>query len=182
MTFWEELPPHRHGTVVEIADVLRRLHDLPLPTGLLDPLDPFVRLAERIDAGTGLPADDRAWLHARLGELRDQYRALPAGLPLTVVHGDAWGGWREMYLTCTTTCVTGSLPRLVITMSGNGGTVASATSPTTSPRFRPRRTASSLDQMRSMTSAVNSGNSFGFDGEHGLVRGVGPAAPEIGLK
>jgi aminoglycoside phosphotransferase (APT) family kinase protein len=92
VTFWEELPPHRHGTVVEIADVLRHLHDLPVPAGLLDPLDPFVRLAERIDTGTTLPADDRAWLHGRLAELREQYRTLPVGLPTTVVHGDAWGG------------------------------------------------------------------------------------------
>lgn len=92
VTFWEELPPHRHGTVVEIADVLRRLHDLPILTGLLEPLDPFVRLAERIDAGTTLTVDDRAWLHARLGTLREQYRTLPPGLPSTVVHGDAWGG------------------------------------------------------------------------------------------
>ena len=92
VTFWEELPPHRHGTVAEIADVLRRLHDLPVPTGLLGPLDPSVRLAERIDAGTTLADDDRAWLHERLAALREQYRALPAGMPPTVVHGDAWSG------------------------------------------------------------------------------------------
>lgn len=92
VTFWEELPPHRHGAVVEVAAALRRLHDLPVPAGLLAPLDPFVRLAERIDAGITLAADDREWLHERLDGLREQYRALPAGMSLTVVHGDAWGG------------------------------------------------------------------------------------------
>lgn len=92
ITFWEELPPHRHGTVVQVADALRRLHDLPVPAGLLDPLDPFVRLPERIDAGTTLATDDREWLHDRLGDLRRQYGTMPAGLAPTVVHGDAWGG------------------------------------------------------------------------------------------
>ena len=92
VTFWEELPPHRHGTVAEIADALRQLHDLPVPAVLLDLLDPFVRLAARIDAGTTLPMDDRAWLNDRLGTLCKRYRALPTGLPSCVVHGDAWGG------------------------------------------------------------------------------------------
>jgi aminoglycoside phosphotransferase (APT) family kinase protein len=92
VTFWEELPPHRHGTVIEVADALRLLHDLPLPDGLLGPLDPFVRLSERIDVGSTLPPDDRAWLRAHLAALRARYEALPEGLPSRVVHGDAWGG------------------------------------------------------------------------------------------
>jgi aminoglycoside phosphotransferase (APT) family kinase protein len=92
VTFWEELPPHRHGTVVEVADALRLLHDLPLPDGLLGPLDPFVRLSERIDAASTLAPHDRAWLRAHLAALRARYGALPEGLPSRVVHGDAWGG------------------------------------------------------------------------------------------
>lgn len=92
VTFWAELPPHRHSTVVEVADALRHLHDLAVPTGLLDPLDPFVRLTERIDAGTTLALDDRAWLHDRLAVLRRQYATVPDGLAPRVVHGDAWGG------------------------------------------------------------------------------------------
>lgn len=93
VTFWEELPPHRPGTPVEIAAALRRLHDLPVPSDLLQPLDPFVRLDERIDAGTTLCPDDREWLRNRLVALRaDYYRALPARLSARVVHGDAYGG------------------------------------------------------------------------------------------
>jgi aminoglycoside phosphotransferase (APT) family kinase protein len=92
VTFWEELPPHRHGTVVEVADAVRLLHALPIPDGLLGPLDPFVRLRERIDAGGTLPANDRAWLREHLASLRERYETLPAGLPARIVHGDAWGG------------------------------------------------------------------------------------------
>jgi aminoglycoside phosphotransferase (APT) family kinase protein len=92
VTFWEELPPHRHGTIVEIADALRHLHGSPLPGRLLGALDPFVRLPERIDAGLTLTTDDRTWLHTHLAGLRERYRTLPAGMRHTVVHGDAWGG------------------------------------------------------------------------------------------
>jgi aminoglycoside phosphotransferase len=93
VTFWEELPPHRHGTVLEVADALRQLHGLPLPDcDLLGPLDPFVRLTERIEGGATLPADDRAWLRQHLAALRQRYQTLPPGLPHRVVHGDAWGG------------------------------------------------------------------------------------------
>jgi hypothetical protein len=31
ITFWEELPPHRHGTPAEVAGVLRRLHAQAMP-------------------------------------------------------------------------------------------------------------------------------------------------------
>jgi hypothetical protein len=33
ITFWEELPPHRHGTPAEVAGVLRRLHAQAMPAG-----------------------------------------------------------------------------------------------------------------------------------------------------
>ncbi len=93
VTFWEELPPHRHGTVLEVADALRLLHSLPLPSdGLLGPLDPFVRLNERINGGATLKPGDRAWLREHLAALRLRYESMPEGLPARVVHGDAWGG------------------------------------------------------------------------------------------
>ncbi|BAJ30043.1 MULTISPECIES: aminoglycoside phosphotransferase family protein [Kitasatospora] len=92
VTFWHELPPHRPGTAVELATALRRLHRLPPPEGGLGPLDPFVRLPERIDAAP-LDAPDRRRLHARLADLRTAWHelALPARQS-TVVHGDAWSG------------------------------------------------------------------------------------------
>ncbi|MFI7533622.1 phosphotransferase family protein [Streptosporangium sp. NPDC049376] len=93
VTWWRELPPHRHGTAVEVAAALRRLHDLPIPTDFdIGRLDPFVRLTERIDRAFTLTEDDRQWMRERLAELRTRWRTLPAGLPDSVVHGDAWIG------------------------------------------------------------------------------------------
>lgn len=94
VTFWLELPPHQHGTFTQVAQALRRLHDLSPPTSFpLDPLAPFVRLAERIDAATTLAAEDRVWLRDHLADLQYRYTyELPNGLPECVVHGDAWVG------------------------------------------------------------------------------------------
>lgn len=93
VTFWEELPAHRHGTPAQVADVLCRLHALPVPArSPLAPLAPFVRLAERIDSATTLTAAERHWLRERLAHLRERYARLPAGLPHRVVHGDIWVG------------------------------------------------------------------------------------------
>jgi aminoglycoside phosphotransferase (APT) family kinase protein len=93
VTFWEELPPHRHGTPAQVATAIRRLHDLPIPTDVsLGGLAPFVRLAERIDAATTLTDEDRSWLREHLASLQTRYAHLPTGLPHCVVHGDAWVG------------------------------------------------------------------------------------------
>jgi hypothetical protein len=93
VTFWRELPAHEQGSLVQVAGMLRQLHALPVPAGLhLGGLDPFVRLAERIDGAITVSADDRVWLRARLAELRRQWAALLAKLPTCVVHGDAWTG------------------------------------------------------------------------------------------
>ncbi len=93
VTFWHELPPHEHATPAQVADALRRLHELPVPTGFtLGPLAPFVRLAERIEAATTVPDEDRTWLHRHLSALQGRYAELPAGRPHRVIHGDAWVG------------------------------------------------------------------------------------------
>ncbi|GAB4588981.1 phosphotransferase [Nocardia sp. IFM 10818] len=93
VTFWTELPPHRHGTPTEVAVALRKLHSLPPPVDLdLGTLDPFVRLDKRIDGATTISADDRAWMREHLAQLRERWTQLPPGLPWCVVHGDAWVG------------------------------------------------------------------------------------------
>jgi aminoglycoside phosphotransferase len=93
VTFWHELPPHEHGTPAQVAAALRHLHTFPRPTTFdLPTIAPFVRLDERINNATTLNDDDRAWLHTRLADLHDRYSRLPEGLPLCVVHGDAWIG------------------------------------------------------------------------------------------
>ncbi|APU21266.1 phosphotransferase family protein [Actinoalloteichus sp. GBA129-24] len=91
MTFWQELPPHRHGTPTEVAGALRLLHSMPTPTEFtLPPLTPFIRLEERITAVTR--SDDQAWLRQHLISLRTRYAELTVGLPHRVLHGDAWKG------------------------------------------------------------------------------------------
>jgi hypothetical protein len=93
VTFWEELPVHRQGSPVQVADLLKRLHALPIPSApLLDGLDPFVCLPERIDSAVTVPDDDRAWLRARVADLQDRWAGLVPGLSTSVVHGDAWAG------------------------------------------------------------------------------------------
>lgn len=93
VTFWEVLPEHTHGTVEDVAHLLRDLHTLSIPTHLdLGHLDPFIRLPQRIDDAVGLTDDDVAWLRHRLDSLREAWSDLPAGRPHTVVHGDAWTG------------------------------------------------------------------------------------------
>jgi thiamine kinase-like enzyme len=92
VTIWRELPRHRPGRYSEVAAALRRLHSLS-PPDFLEPLTPFVRTAQRIDQARTLPVDDRAWLRTRLTELEDRYiKGLPDGLPVAVIHGDAYGG------------------------------------------------------------------------------------------
>ncbi|MFE4514603.1 phosphotransferase enzyme family protein [Kitasatospora sp. NPDC056783] len=102
VTFWHELPPHRPGTGADMAPLLRRLHDLPVPEHIgLGRLDPLVRLAERIDEAVTLDEHQRRWLRGHLAELQAAWDELPAGRPLCVVHGDAWGG--NTAVTATTT-------------------------------------------------------------------------------
>ncbi|KUF17336.1 phosphotransferase family protein [Streptomyces silvensis] len=91
-TFWELLPPHRHGTEADLAPLLRQMHELPTPSFSIGRLQPFVRIAERLAAANSVSDDDRQWLLDRLSELQQQWSNLPAGRPHCVIHGDAWGG------------------------------------------------------------------------------------------
>lgn len=92
VTFWRELPAHRFSTVPELADVLRRLHELPAPGFELPRLAPFVRQRERISEATALTDEDRDWLLRHLADLEARYADLPEGRPWCAVHGDAWAG------------------------------------------------------------------------------------------
>ncbi|MDT0378399.1 aminoglycoside phosphotransferase family protein [Streptomyces sp. DSM 42041] len=92
VTFWEELPEHRHGAVRDVAGALKQLHSLPAPPFDIGYLDPFVRVSERIDAAVTLSAGDRAWLHQRRTDLEAQWRVRPRGMADRAVHGDAWVG------------------------------------------------------------------------------------------
>ncbi|MGH3360702.1 MAG: phosphotransferase [Nocardioidaceae bacterium] len=93
VTFWHELPEHRHGTPSEVATAIRSLHQFDHPTTFeLPKLQPFVRLAKRIEEATVITEDDRRWLHSQRLVVQSQYAALPGGLPPAVMYGDAWAG------------------------------------------------------------------------------------------
>lgn len=93
VTFWRELPEHRHGTPPEVGAILRRLHCSPLPTDFELPVPtPLVRLSERINGARTLSEEDRSWLHQQLARLMKAFEDLPPGLPRGAIHGDAWAG------------------------------------------------------------------------------------------
>lgn len=93
VTFWEELPPHRNGTVQQVASVLQRLHTLPIPEQLAGlRLAPFVRLTERIAEAKNITDEERRWLLGHLDDLRLRWASRPEGAPECVIHGDAWAG------------------------------------------------------------------------------------------
>ena len=93
VTFWEEVPPHRHGTAVDVALALKELHGLHPPEFDIGVLDPFVRVPERLAAAVSLSGDDRRWLLDLCGDLKSRWEnGLPDGMPLRAVHGDAWPG------------------------------------------------------------------------------------------
>ncbi|GAA2666590.1 aminoglycoside phosphotransferase family protein [Streptomyces aculeolatus] len=92
VTWWHELPRHQPGTVIDVVTLLKQLHPQPIPDLPLGRLDPFVMVAERIEASTSIPDDDRTWLRRHLAELQARWADRPKGLPECVVHGDAWTG------------------------------------------------------------------------------------------
>ncbi|MCG5215491.1 aminoglycoside phosphotransferase family protein [Streptosporangium sp. KLBMP 9127] len=73
-----------------MARILRRLHSLPAPAFPMGRLDPFVRVAERIDAAEFLPPEDRKWLRGRLSDLELAWADMSPDLSSCVIHGDAW--------------------------------------------------------------------------------------------
>lgn len=93
VTWWALLPEHRPATTAELGATLRDLHALAVPKDLLLPqVDPFARLAQKIDEARTISTENRAWLSRHLDDLREAYTDLPSGQPLCVVHGDAWQG------------------------------------------------------------------------------------------
>jgi aminoglycoside phosphotransferase (APT) family kinase protein len=91
-TFWQELPAHEHGSHTDVAQLLRRLHDLPSPDFELGYVDPFVRIPQRLDVAVTLEERDGAWLRGLHQDLVAAWAERPAGLADCAVHGDAWPG------------------------------------------------------------------------------------------
>ncbi|MFJ9584793.1 phosphotransferase [Streptomyces acidicola] len=97
VTFWQWLPDHG-GTAdfPALAAALAALHRLPFPSSegpVLPVLDPLRGAGQHLAAGAGHVADaDLEFLARRVGELREEYRALEFVLPPGPVHGDAHKG------------------------------------------------------------------------------------------
>jgi Ser/Thr protein kinase RdoA (MazF antagonist) len=74
----------------ELARVLRRLHGLVPPEGLVLPeLDPFERLDEQIDSATGISVAERLTLRSLTDALRSELQGVEYVLRRAVIHGDA---------------------------------------------------------------------------------------------
>lgn len=93
VTWWTPIPAHRHATPAELGAVLRKVHDLQVPTTIDLPNVDMVRyVAERTTSARALPASDRDWLQDRLTSLDTDLISEIALRPRHVVHGDAWQG------------------------------------------------------------------------------------------
>jgi len=91
VTFWKLIDDSgSEATLEDLARVLRRLHNLPVPATLALPeFDIFDRVPERIANSADLTDAQREFLTDRLSQLRQDYASLEFTLPRSAVHGDA---------------------------------------------------------------------------------------------
>ncbi|MFK4149997.1 aminoglycoside phosphotransferase family protein [Streptomyces sp. NPDC004065] len=90
VTFWHLIVEgNRKATYGELGSILRGLHSMTVPEGLVLPsFDPFDKQELRISRAA-IPEEDRVFLRKRWRELRDQFRELRFETPRGPVHGDA---------------------------------------------------------------------------------------------
>jgi Ser/Thr protein kinase RdoA (MazF antagonist) len=90
VTWWTYLGEVSKASMPEVCRVLRRIHALTPPAGLLPALDPFAGMSWQIEAATGMRAGDRDAMHTAVRELDGRWRASHwASGPGAVLHGDA---------------------------------------------------------------------------------------------
>ncbi|GIG63599.1 aminoglycoside phosphotransferase [Longispora fulva] len=91
ITFWEQLPQHSPCSPRELATALRTIHALAPPAEFtLPPVEPFVRLGQRLASSRCINEDDRSWLLQHLADLQSRYTAAELHTVGKVLHGDAW--------------------------------------------------------------------------------------------
>lgn len=91
VTFWKSASEkEEYASIDQVAQVIRRLHDLDAPTGLVLPeKQPFDDIADRLVNLDAITPADAQFLRGRVEELRERYMNLDFELQPGVIHGDA---------------------------------------------------------------------------------------------
>jgi Ser/Thr protein kinase RdoA (MazF antagonist) len=93
ITWWDYLPSSKRGSLVDLGQLLARLHKQSKPWPDLPALDPWSRVEEQLAAGTGLPREDLTLLRKHWEVLRGRWNESRwAEEPSAVIHGDAYTG------------------------------------------------------------------------------------------
>ncbi|MFB8760784.1 phosphotransferase enzyme family protein [Streptomyces nigra] len=88
VTFWEGLADgDTYASTAEMGVLLRRLHELEAPPFSLPRLQPFDKVASRLERAV-IPEGTRAFLRSMARELEAEYGCLEFSLPLGHLHGD----------------------------------------------------------------------------------------------
>lgn len=89
-TFWGSVSERTDfASIDQVADLIRRLHELPPPAFALPRTRPFESARDRLEQLVGLPESEVEFLGERLQGLSDRYAALEFALPPGPIHGDA---------------------------------------------------------------------------------------------
>lgn len=89
-TFWVSVSEsEKYAPIRQVADLIRRLHDLEPPSFTLPAAQPFADLDNRLSVLANLDTADADFLRELIGELRNRYDTLEFPLPPGVIHGDA---------------------------------------------------------------------------------------------
>ncbi|MER7418486.1 aminoglycoside phosphotransferase family protein [Micromonospora peucetia] len=89
VSLWEYLPDSRPADLVTLAECLRRLHKVAIPTNLLPHLSPFDKFEDHLAMGAGLDISDSAFLRQLRDQLSAQWATAEFTLGEAVLHGDA---------------------------------------------------------------------------------------------
>ncbi|MGX1490334.1 phosphotransferase enzyme family protein [Streptomyces tendae] len=88
VTFWEGLADgEKYASTGEMGVLLRRLHELESPPFSLPPLQPFDKVAQRLERAAIREAT-RAFLRSMADDLATEYGRLEFALPAGHLHGD----------------------------------------------------------------------------------------------
>lgn len=91
VTFWESVQEaEEYGTVIELAELLKRLHWVEEPESLgLPYFEPFAKVRASLRAVDGVAGQDAVFLAERAARLEKEYDRLDFVLPFGMIHGDA---------------------------------------------------------------------------------------------